>query len=194
MGTKKHITGIILAGGTSTRMGSDKALMSLNGKPFMRYVIQAVTPLVDSLFIVSNHKQHDQFGLDRIPDLFQEAGPLAGLYAGLSHTQTIDNLVLSCDIPLISTPLLKYLMKSVNQEDKVVQLEARGKSMPLIACYKKSCTNQIAELLEQGERRLRTAVNTLNPKTIPVADKWAYQTTNINTPEELKKIAYAVTN
>ena len=94
---KKNITGIVLAGGKSSRMGSDKGLLTINGKMFIEHVVDAMKPLVDNIIIVSNNKMYDQFGYERIEDEIINSGPMAGLYSGLKHSESEYNLVLSCD-------------------------------------------------------------------------------------------------
>ena len=167
---KKNITGIVLAGGKSSRMGSDKGLLTINDKTFVEHVIVAMKPLVDKIIIVSNNKDYDQFGYRRVEDSIKDSGPLAGLYSGLKHSETEFNLVLSCDIPMIKTELLKKLVDADLENHEVVQIESNTKTMPLIAMYKKQCMHKCLELLQQGEKRLRVAVNELKTKTITVSE------------------------
>ena len=186
----QNITGIILSGGKSSRMGSDKASLLLNGKPFIQHVIEAVKPLVNTLFIVSSNPEHDIFDLERINDYMEDAGPLSGLYTGLAHSKTEYNLVLSCDIPFIKTETLSLLLDENFSGYDIVQLSSNSKSMPLIALYKKSCAPICLELLNSGERRLRKAIEKFNVKTIEVDCIQAYQTHNINTKEQLNLIIH----
>ncbi|WP_179336669.1 molybdenum cofactor guanylyltransferase [Winogradskyella ludwigii] len=185
---KKHITGIILAGGQSQRMGTDKGLILWNNMPFVQHIINALEPLTSEIIIVSNTKEYDAFGLKRIEDAIENAGPVAGIYSGLKASKTIYNLVLSCDIPLISTNILKQLITSVEDDVDIVQIESQGQTMPLIALYKKQCETIFYKLLLEDERRLRYAVNTCNVKTIILDKSLNANTANINTPEQLKQI------
>lgn len=185
---KKHITGIILAGGKSSRMGTDKGLLKLNGKSFVEYSIEALQPLVSQIIIVSNNPAYDVFELNRLEDMIKDAGPLAGLYSGLHQSKTEYNLVLSCDIPLIKTKILEKLIQEENGDSDIVQIESNGKSMPLIALYRKSCESTFHKLLQNGERRLRVAVSQCKVENIVLYSESELPTTNINTPEELKAL------
>jgi len=185
---KKNITGIILAGGKSSRMGTDKGFLMLNDKLFIQHSIDALKPLVSEILIVSNDKAYDVFNLKRIEDYIENAGPLAGIYSGLKTTKTMYNLVLSCDIPLIKTRVLNQLILGVDHTSEVIQIESNGRSMPLIALYKKSCTSIFKPLLDQGERKLQVAVNQCKIKTITLEDHEAKFTTNVNTKNELKQL------
>lgn len=189
---KKNITGIILAGGKSSRMGSDKGLLKLEYKTFVERVIEAMKPLVDEIVIVSNNSDYDQFGYLRIEDEIEDSGPLAGLYSGLKHSNSEFNMVLSCDIPMIKTEILQKLIESDFENYEVTQIESNYKTMPLIAIYKKDCLNTCLKLLEQGERRLRYAVNQMNTNTIKIASNYESMVKNVNTKDDLKIIKHAI--
>jgi len=192
MSNKQNITGIILAGGKSSRIGSDKGFILLNNKPFIQHIIEAMQPLVSSIIIVSNNPDYDIFKLKRANDLIANAGPLAGVYTGLHYSNTENNLVLSCDVPLINTKILKTMIEQIEENVDVIQLESNDKSMPLIAMYKKHCESKISELLEQGERRLRFAVNQFKVKTIVLNKEQEKFTANINTLNNLNDITNEV--
>lgn len=185
---KKHITGIILSGGKSSRMGSEKGFMSYNGKPFIQHSIEALKPLVMEIIIVSNNVDYDVFGLKRIEDVMENAGPLAGLYSGLHQSKTDYNLVLSCDIPLINTSILQRLVDAIDDDSEIIQIESQGKTMPLIALYRKQCEHIFLKLLNEGERRLQFAVNQCLVKNVILHEDESEFVQNINTPEQLNTI------
>jgi molybdopterin-guanine dinucleotide biosynthesis protein A len=189
---KKKISGFVLAGGKSSRMGSDKGLLTINGKTFIEHVIDAMKPLVDKIIIVSNNKDYNQFGYRRVEDSIKDSGPLAGLYSGLKHSETEFNLVLSCDIPMIKTEILRKLVDADFKNYEVVQIKSNTKTMPLIAMYKKQCMHKCLKLLQQGERRLRVAVNQLKTKTILIDTEFDQFVKNVNTKEDLKTINHAI--
>ena len=183
-----NITGIILAGGKSSRMGSDKGLLNLNGLLFIERVIKALKPLVKDIIIVSNNSDYDKFGYKRVTDIIKDSGPLAGLYTGLSYSDTENNIVLSCDIPLIKTLVLEQLLNPIYSDFDVVQLQSKNKTMPLIATYKKACEHTCLELLNNGERRLREVANQLVTKTITIDSSLELYVENINTIHQLNHI------
>lgn len=185
---KKDITGIILSGGKSSRMGTDKGFLMYEDKRFVEHSIEALKPLVSNVIIVSDNEDYDAFGLKRIEDVIKNAGPLAGIYSGLKHASTVYGLVLSCDIPLINSEVLKKLIDAVDPDSEVIQIESQGKNMPLIALYKKSCEPIFLKLLNQGERRLQFAVNQCKVKHVLLTSEDELFTKNINTPEQLKAI------
>ncbi|GAA4275486.1 molybdenum cofactor guanylyltransferase [Aquimarina mytili] len=192
MNVDKNITGIILAGGKSSRMGSDKGLLFLDNKPFLQHIIDALTPLVQEIILVSNNPDHDVFKVKRVQDIIPESGPISGIHTGLTHSKTENNLVLSCDVPLITTPLLKKLLLHEKEDYDIIQFEAERKTIPLIALYKKQCLSKCFELLSSNEKRLRKLVLALNAKTIPVSQDEYTLVKNINTIEDLNTITNAI--
>lgn len=191
MNLKKNITGIILAGGKSSRMGSEKGLLLLYNKTFIQHIIEAIRPLVAEIIIVSSNKKYDEFEIKRVEDIIPESGPIGGLHSGLTHSKTEDNIVVSCDVPLITTTILNQLLTYREDSYDIVQFEGEGKTIPLIALYKRHCAKPCYELLSKGEKRLRKLVSTLHTKTISVSEKELLFVKNINTIEDLYSITYA---
>ncbi len=194
MDKEKNITGIILAGGKSSRMGSEKGLIIFDSKPFIQHIIDAIQPLVKEIIIVSSNSDYDTFNIKRVQDIIPDSGPIAGLHSGLIHSKTVDNLVISCDVPLVTASFLRKLLQYQEEDHDIIQFEAKGKTMPLIALYKKRCAKKCFELLTNGEKRLRILVSALNTKTIPVIEKEHLLVTNMNTIEDLKTITNAIDN
>lgn len=185
---KNNITGIILAGGKSSRMGTDKGFLLLNDKPFVQYSIDALKPLVSNIIIVSDDSKYDEFGLKRVNDITKNAGPVAGICSGLNASSTEYNLILSCDIPLITSNILQKLIDNMDASSEIIQIESQGKSMPLIAIYKKEVINTFETLLKNDERRLRVAIKSCISKNIALEKEDGFTTMNVNTQNELKAI------
>lgn len=188
MEASKNITGIILAGGKSSRMGTDKGFLKLNGKLFIEHIINVLSPFVSELIIVSNNSEYDVFNVKRTNDLIVDAGPLAGLYSGLKTSTSEKNIVLSCDIPLIHSEIIELLVAQIENDSEIIQIESNGKTMPLIALYNKSCENKFEALLNKEERRLRFAVSQCKVKNIVLKKEQENWVKNVNTPEQLKEI------
>jgi molybdopterin-guanine dinucleotide biosynthesis protein A len=182
------ITAIILAGGQSSRMGADKGLVMLGDKAFIAHIIDAVSPLVKEIIIVSQNADYDKFGCRRVEDSIKNVGPIGGIYTGLLETSTETNLVLSCDVPLISKEVLVYLIKRNKADVEVLQYKTRENTLPLIALYKKRCIVKCKEYLDKNERRLQQLILGLQTKTIELPERFEKYTRNINSLEELNEI------
>ena len=191
MNNKTNITGIILAGGKSSRMATDKGFLLLNNKPFVQYSIDALLPLVSEIIIVSDNPNYDVFGLKRINDITKNAGPVAGICSGLEASSTEYNLILSCDIPLINSEVLKKLIDNIDDTSEIIQVESKGKSMPLIALYKRHVKDIFNKQLATDERRLRVAIKSCKSKNIIIEKELEFCTMNVNTQNELKAIENA---
>lgn len=185
---KENITGIILSGGKSSRMGTDKGFVLYKAKFFTQYVIDALKPLVGEIIIISDNSKYDTFNTTRINDEIKKAGPLAGVYTGLKNSKTEFNLVLSCDVPLITTSVLQKIIDAISPETDIVQLKSKGKTMPLIAVYRKKCAPIFLELLKNDERRMTLAISHFKVKTIVLESTLEQYTANINTINDLNKI------
>lgn len=184
------LTGIILAGGKSQRMGQDKGLMILSNKPLISYAIEALKPLVTEILIVANSSDYDQFGYRVVNDLLPNSGPLGGLVTGLSHSKSERNMVLSCDTPFISSDLLSFLLTGVQRHEVVVPLYD-GYVQPLAGLYDKSCLSQLRALVNSGQLKMRRAVQQLNCREVVIDESLDFYSEslfkNINTPEALEE-------
>ena len=191
--SSKDVTGIILAGGKSSRMGTDKGFIKYRSKYFITHIIEAMEPIVRDIIIVSDCADYDIFNKQRVEDEIKNAGPLAGVYTGLKHTRTAYNLIVSCDVPLIKTAVLTKLLEQRTEEAQVIQLQGENKTMPLLALYKKECEQKCLELLERGERRMKVAIAEFKTKTIEIEkEEWLRSMMNVNTPEDLKNISHGI--
>ncbi len=184
------ITGLILAGGKSSRMGTDKSLLKLNEKTFIECSIDALKEITSEIIIISNTKQHDVFGYKRIPDTIDNFGPVAGIYTGLSQVTTPYTLVLSCDVPLINKTLLKKLISNIDTTTHCVQFEYKNNLTPLIAVYKTECKSIFKNAITHGIQKLQLVTAQCNPKNILLTDQEAYYIQNVNTIADFNRIKF----
>lgn len=183
------ITAILLAGGKSQRMGTDKGLLELNGKTFIQHICDALQPIVgDSILIISANKAYDALGFSRVEDIIENKGPVGGLFTGLQASKTRLNLVLSVDVPLVSTELLEWLVKNHDDRFWVTQTKFAEKTSPLIAVYDRQMGNVFEEHLTVDQLKLRKVIEQVKHQTVVVPEKWSQQLQNINTQEEYQKI------
>ena len=106
-----HVSGVILAGGQSRRMGgSPKALIPFDGRPLVSYIVEKVTAVLPDCLVVTNSPELYAFlGLPMIGDAFPGGGSLGGIYSGLAAVPGDAALCLACDMPFVSTGLLAHL-------------------------------------------------------------------------------------
>src|SRR3954447_5197806 len=116
-----NTTAIILAGGKSSRMGTNKALLDLNGRMVIEGIVEKLEKTVDEIIIVTNtFADYEFLKLPMVEDKWKDMGPLAGIEAGLNASKTEHNLIVACDMPFISVELGKYLLSCLEEEYQVV--------------------------------------------------------------------------
>lgn len=188
--TKKNITGIILAGGKSSRMGSDKGIVNLNGKKFVEHILEALLPNVNEVMIIANNDNYNYLGYKVINDKIKDCGPLGGIYTGLMDSKTENNIVVSCDIPFINSNLVKYIIENTSNADITVPIY-KGNIEPLCAVYTKRTSDQIYNLIMNKDLKIQNIFKYFITKELYITKIQKFYTdklfVNINTPEELKQ-------
>lgn len=170
-------------------MGRDKGLVVINGARMIEHVIAALRPHVSSIIIVANSDAYRQFGYPVIKDIIHECGPMGGIYSGLLHSETMKNVVVSCDIPFISPALIAALTGAPGDAD-VVLFSHSGKYEPLCARYRKTCALKMVNPIEAGNLKMNEFLATVETKIIRSEDIPGFearQLANINTPTELNQ-------
>ena len=161
------ITGFVLAGGKSRRMGIDKSLMSLNGKTLIEYSIDALKPLCNNVVISSNNSIYDFTGCEVWPDELPDQAPIVGIYSCLKRSKTDINIILSCDMPLISTTIIEYLLENSVNHSITVPVHENGFIEPMCGIYKQSAIAILKEYIEIGNFRLNDCILVSSHRLIP---------------------------
>ncbi len=142
-----NVTGIILSGGTSSRMGRDKALLPLEGITVIEYITNLMRTIFKDVILITN--TIDKYKFLNIPlfeDIFKVGGPLAGIHSGLANSQTDDNFILSCDMPLIKEGIIKSIIEFAT--DKPITIcKSEGFLQHLAGRYSKSVLPAAEKLL-----------------------------------------------
>jgi molybdenum cofactor guanylyltransferase len=189
MSEHHEITVIILAGGKSTRMKTDKGLIYFGNITLIEHVIQSVKKITDHIIIITQNPAYEKYGYPCYPDVFKDKGALGGIYSGLDHSSAQKNLVVGCDMPFLSENLLTSLINKCGDED-VLLTEHRDQAEPLCAIYDKNCITHIRSQLEQNQLKITAALEGLKTRLISFDNEdWfeGNEFTNINSIEELKK-------
>ena len=188
-----RITGVIQAGGRSTRMGgAPKALMELGGRRIVERVVAAVAPVVDDLLVVTNTPDlYDFLRLPMVGDVFPDHGSLGGIYSGLKAAPGDAAFTVACDMPFLTPEVVRLVVGRAGEADIVIprtgdQLET------LHASYAKRCLPHIEERLRSGRLKIVGFFDAVRVLEIPeasvrsLADP-AVVFMNVNTPDELER-------
>lgn len=145
-------TAVILAGGEARRMGADKAGTLMHGKPLLQHVLEKLQPLFAEI-VISVRKQRDDVSCAQIIDLSQGRGPMVGIQAALEQVSTHWIFVIACDMPFVSTSLIRLLASKRESHDAVV-CYAHERPQPLFGFYARSCLPMMRTSIANEERSM----------------------------------------
>lgn len=153
-GTTPKLTGIVLAGGLSTRMGQDKASLPWRGSDLLHTVLTKLAPVCAELIVVSNRPRPLSGLVSKVvPDVFVQCGPLAGLHAGLQASSHDYSFVIACDMPYLAADAVTYMAQAAVGYDAAVPFTG-GYFHPLHAVYHKNCLPFIEHNLQAGNYKI----------------------------------------
>ena len=183
------VSGIILAGGRSLRMGRDKTLLLLNNETLIERTIKKLQNVVDEIIIASNQTEKYNFpGLMEVIDTYPGVGPLGGLHAGLMASRHRHAFVISGDMPLFTEELARYLLERREGYDVVVP-NIQNRWEPLCAVYSKKCIEPIESCLQTNMRNVHSFYSQV--KVLKIAEGQLKSIgdldelfCNLNTPED----------
>jgi molybdopterin-guanine dinucleotide biosynthesis protein A len=188
-----RVTGVIQAGGKSTRMGGQpKALLELGGRRIIERVLDAVAPVVDDVLIVTNTPALYAFlDVPMVPDAYPDHGSLGGIFSGLAAASGEAAFTVACDMPFLHPPVARLVIGRAGQADIVIprvgeQLET------MHALYAKACLPHIEAKLKAGQFKIVGFFGGVSVVEIPEGDVARLRAPdvvfmNVNTPEELER-------
>ena len=199
------VAGIILAGGQSRRMGTDKAFVVFQGRMLVERVVDALAQVCGEIVIVTNDPQpYTRFDARVVPDSVPGFGPLAGLHAGLSAMRADLGVVVAVDMPFLNPALLRAMIAAADGWDAVIPVlsaevsadalkQKRAKDLdlhPLHAVYRRTCLPMIQAAIDRGDRRLNAFLSDVKARYFGAEEIRAHDPDlrslmNVNTPEEL---------
>jgi molybdopterin-guanine dinucleotide biosynthesis protein A len=193
-------SGIVVAGGLSRRLGQDKRrlkLWGLDGPTLLERTVQLVAGLCSEVIVVLNDPETwPQLPARIVADVYPEGGALGGIYSGLAAAQAEHALVVAADMPLLSVPLLRWMLAEPRDYDVLVPRLGQGRARnrlgveSLHAIYSRACLLPIARQLDAGNPQVigfypEVRVRFVEPPTITQFDPAGHAFRNVNTPEDL---------
>lgn len=202
------VTGVVLAGGKSRRMGENKALMQLGNDSLIGHVIHRMRLLTDELLLITNNPtEYGHLGVSMHGDILPGTGALGGIYTGLTHASNDAVLCVACDSPFLEPKLLTYLVSILGEYDAVMPYTSRSNKdigvtnlshstdqttlQTLCAAYSKRCLSIIESMLQESELRVhalqeRAYIKRISPEIWQAFDPDGMSFFNINTPEDFE--------
>jgi molybdopterin-guanine dinucleotide biosynthesis protein A len=187
------VNAFILAGGRSSRMGSDKALLALGNQTLLQHALRTVSDAFGCARIVGPKSTYAEFG-EVVEDIYPGCGPLGGIHAALSATNTDLNLMLSVDMPRMTPQFLRWLSAEASATTEMIVLpDAAGGPQPLCAMYRREVLEPVEQALKQGEYKIgrlfsQVSTRVITEQQIVIAGFSAIIFENVNTPEEYARL------
>ena len=145
------ITGVILSGGKSLRMGFNKSLLKIQGKTIIEYIVELMQNIFSKVILITNSPDEYRFlNLEMFEDIYKNYGPLAGIHSGLVNSSTKRNFIISCDVPLMTEQMIRYLV--AYPTDKLITIaKADGYIQQLVGIYNRDIIVTAEDILEKGK-------------------------------------------
>jgi molybdopterin-guanine dinucleotide biosynthesis protein A len=198
----ENITAIILAGGKSSRIGSDKAFLKLNGESVIERICNLLKKIFSNVIIISNNPDKFHFLTPNVyKDIYPNFGPLSGVHSGLTNSQTENNFFISCDMPLITVEVIRFILTKMNNSDITI-VKTESNIQTLLGIYKKSCLARAEELLsfansqkdiKSGKTNVKLfdLINQVKTTVLDISSEKFYNDDmfiNMNTSEDYQKV------
>jgi molybdenum cofactor guanylyltransferase len=189
----EEVTGVILAGGKSTRYGTNKAFAEVQGVRLIERTIRVMGSVCPRLLLVTNTPaEYAYLQLPMVEDLIKGLGPLGGIYTGLEVIEDENGLFVACDMPFLREDLLRYMVTLRGDFDAVVP-RIDWMVEPLHALYTKKCLPSLRKFIRSQELQIlkffqKIRVRYLEEEEIRKVDPDLKSFFNINRPEDLERI------
>ncbi len=187
------MTGVILAGGESTRMGKNKAFIEINGTRIIDRTVSLFREIFDDVLLVTNTPlDYIELEVRIVTDLVPGKGTFGGIYTGLFFSSSPKAFFVGCDMPFLDRRVIQYFLSLAQTADIVAQ-RTKDYWQPLHAIYSRTLLKPIERLLQQGKLSIIKAyqgmrVREVTEEELKPFDPDLHTLSNINTPEELKKL------
>ncbi|MHB8092799.1 MAG: molybdenum cofactor guanylyltransferase [Syntrophales bacterium] len=192
----QKMTGVILAGGKNSRMGTNKAFLQIGKERLIDKNIRLLRDIFkDVIIVVSNPLEYLLQEATIVTDILPERGALGGLYTGLFFSPDKFAFVMACDMPFLNPRFVEYMAEKAEGYDIVVPAPPDG-LQPLCAVYSRVCLPAIKNLLDKSQLRIRGfypghKVLEIPSATLRTVDPEGKMFSNLNTPEDFATVAKA---
>jgi len=187
------VSGIVLAGGQSLRLGMDKSFVNVKGQPLIEQIVAKLSRLSDDVIIVTNSlEKYNHLKAKLVGDIYPGKGSLGGIYSGLRAAANFYSLVVACDMPFLNLNLLRYMILLARGHDVVIP-RIGGLPEPLHAIYSKNCLEPIDGLLARGGLKIidffsEVRVRWVEEDEVDIFDPQHLSLFNVNTPSDLEEM------
>lgn len=179
----------ILAGGKSSRMGTDKGLLNLNEETFVKRIENTLKLITPDVFVITSNEEYSIQKLNCIQDVFPNKGPVGGIHSALNHSDNENIIIVSCDAPLVSIEFWQWLIQEHQKSNSVIIFPVLVENdYPLIGIYTKNLEEIFFQAIQKEQLKLRFLLRQLKCNAVKVPSEFENNLYNINTPEEYQKL------
>jgi molybdenum cofactor guanylyltransferase len=187
----KGIVGCILAGGRSSRMGTDKSLLAFGGVSLIDRAVRVIREVFPTVVVASDRgNEYESLRVPILPDIKKNCGPLGGIHAALVQTEADSLFVLACDMPFVSTELIRHIVDAASGANATVPT-MNGRLQPLCGLYSRRCLPIIEQSLNNGIYKLQRVLEELEPTIVPLTPDLSFFASNLldnlNTPADVEQ-------
>lgn len=190
--SKTDLTGIILAGGKSRRLGMNKALLELKGKKLIDYPVYLLEKCCGHVIISSNQPLPLPYKV--FPDVIHKNSPMVGIYSCLLQSKTPYNVVLSCDMPFLKVELISCLTARIERNKIIVPVHHDDLMEPLCAIYPTHSAKPLLESIQKKQYTLHDFILSQPHYLVVISEKMKFWSeslfANINTPGDVEKFQH----
>ncbi|WP_421919955.1 molybdenum cofactor guanylyltransferase [Marinifilum sp.] len=188
--TKK--LGIILCGGKSSRMGTEKGLVEWKGKALIEYSVDCLKNICDELLVSSNSDFYHYLNFRVIKDEIMNCGPIGGIYSCMKEVKADYYFVISCDVPNVTSSLYQDLLKNIGTSDLIYAVDEFGKKQPLVSIFKSTSFSVIEKELVKGNYKMMKLLSLIPHVEFNVLKGLDYYSptilSNVNSADELRNL------
>ena len=163
---EKKYSGIVLAGGKSFRMGTDKGMIRWKGKTLAEHAIEIISPLCSEIFISANSDDYDPLGYSVLNDQYPDCGPIGGILTCMNHSSTDQSIVIPIDMPYVTTEIYRKLMQPEETYDIIVALDHDSWYQPLCSIFNRAIIPVMEEQVNSGVLGIPALIRKVRSKEI----------------------------
>jgi molybdopterin-guanine dinucleotide biosynthesis protein A len=187
------VTGVILAGGKSSRYGTNKALVRIRGERIIDLVLHVIKQIFSDILLITNTpRDYAYLELKMVEDIVRGIGPLGGIYTGLKHIGGQNGFFVACDMPFLNASLIRHMTTICGGFDVTIP-KISGEFHTLHAIYHRNCLPHIENLIELGDYKITNFFGTVKVRCLAEKDLQHFDPDflsflNVNTHEDFEKL------
>jgi molybdopterin-guanine dinucleotide biosynthesis protein A len=181
-------SGILLAGGKSSRMGEDKAFIKFRNLYLFEYSLSILKQFSNDIIISSSNPRFDKTGFRRVEDKIPGLGPISGLYSCLKEIKFESAIVLPCDLPKLSNKTIEILINNSTGFDITIALNHQNIAEPLVGIYSSVLIPKLELMMKSGNYKVQDLIKSSTTNKVRISDASSDNFLNMNSPADLNSL------